>query len=34
MRGKAEDGKGTRSAMAVTPDEAEQIVKSWLPRIH
>lgn len=34
VRGKAEGGKRTRSALALTADQAEQMVKSWLPKIH
>lgn len=32
VRGKAEGGKRTTSAPAVTPDQAKQMVKSWLPK--
>lgn len=34
VRCKAEGGKRTRSAPAMTPDQAKQTVKSWHPKIH
>lgn len=34
MRSRAESGKKIRSAAAMTPDQAKQMAKSWLLKIH